>query len=71
MTEEAYVEYEKDTLGYHRNMASAVFGPESKSVAFLDEKAALEEDGLNARVVVAENQMVLLLTSIEFGGGSV
>lgn len=55
------------TLGYHRNMAAAVFGEDSPAVKFLDKKIAESENGLEEEVVVEESQLVYLLGKLHLG----
>ena len=51
------------TLGYHRTMARAVFGPTSAAVKFLDAKIA--EQGEDEECIVPEEQLIQLLAQIE------
>jgi hypothetical protein len=62
------LDYPRDTLGYHRQMAVAVFGEESPAVVWLDAKAAESPKGLNEGVVADEGQVVYLLTKLHFAG---
>jgi hypothetical protein len=55
------------TLGNYRKLTAAVFGSDSKAVAFLDEKIKSEPEGENAEVLVEEGQTIALLASIHFG----
>lgn len=57
-------EYPRGTLGYHREFAEAMFGPNSPAIAWIDKEAAASPDGLNASVTVPEQQMVLMLQGI-------
>jgi hypothetical protein len=56
------------TLGNYRKLTAAVFGPNSKAVAFLDEKIKSDPEGENAEVEADEGQTVHLLANIHFGG---
>jgi hypothetical protein len=53
------------TLGYHRDMAAAVFGEESAAVYFLDEQIATHPRGRDEEVIVAEHELIGLLIDIE------
>lgn len=55
------------TLGNYRRLTVLVFGPESRAVAYLDEKIAAQ--GADEPVIVDERQMLHLLAHID-GGGS-
>jgi hypothetical protein len=50
---------EPSTLGVYRKMASALFGMDSKAVAFLDQK--IIEQGEGEQVIANEGQMIQLL----------
>lgn len=52
-------------LGHYRKLAAAVFGKESKAVAFLDGKIAESPQGDQEPVLADESQMVMLLTQID------
>lgn len=52
------------TLGNYRKLAAAVFGRESKAVAFIDEKIKESAKGANEWVVADEGQMIHLLVSL-------
>ena len=54
------------TLGNYRELASAVFGKDSKPVKFLDEKIAASPNGEDEEVIQNEQQMVLLLGTMGF-----
>ncbi len=47
------------TLGNYRIIATALFGPESGAIRFLDNRIA--EQGANQPVIADESQMLLLL----------
>jgi hypothetical protein len=57
----------KDTLGYHRDMAAAVFGEDSKAVVFMDKKIKESPRGRDEPVIAAESQIVYLLARIHYG----
>ena len=52
-------------LKYHRDLAAAVFGPDSPAVAFLDSKIA--RYGGDEEVIIDEGQLILLLQKIHKG----
>ena len=58
------------TLGNYRKFAVAVFGKDSKSVKFLDDKIAASPSGANEEVLAAERQMVQVLIQLSEGGGA-
>lgn len=64
-----------NTLGYHRKMAAVVLGEDSRAVKYLDKK--IEEhttetkSGSDEKVLISEEQMVLLLFQVHNGTGSV
>lgn len=64
------VEREKGlvTLGYHRSMASIIFGEDSPAVKFLDKKIAESPNGEKEEVLVAESQVVMLLSCLHNQG---
>jgi len=49
------------TLGNYRRLAAAVFGENSRAVAFLDEKIATSPERENEEVIADEGQMIYLL----------
>jgi hypothetical protein len=53
------------TLGNYRKMCALIFGPDSKSVKYLDKRIA--EEGEDEEVIVDESQMVYILTQIHLG----
>jgi len=55
------------TLGNYRKLTAAVFGPDSKAVAFLDKKIKSDPEGENAEVEATEHQTIVLLANIHFG----
>lgn len=67
MTEKT--EPKPDTLGYHRDMAAAVFGESSPAVKFLDDKIAASPNGRDEAVIVPESQVVHMLGKLHFGDG--
>lgn len=53
------------TLGSYRDIATAVFGEQSKAVEFLEAKIA--EQGVDEEVVLDEGQMLHLLMDLHLG----
>lgn len=49
------------TLGYIREMAAVVFGPDSPAVKFLDKKIAESPNGEKEEVLVSEEQLIMML----------
>jgi len=60
-------DYPKDTLGYHYVRAEAIFGKDSESLKYLDEKIKESPLGKEEKVVAPEEQMLHLLGNIHFG----
>lgn len=56
--------YPKDTLGYHHTLSKAVFGEDSPATKFLEDKASKVSKGMNEVVIMPEEQMVYLLSTI-------
>ncbi|MEE1914659.1 hypothetical protein ACET9R_18835 [Aeromonas veronii] len=56
------------TLGNYRIMAVAVFGQDSKAVAFLDKKIAESPNGVDEEVIVEESQAVSMLGQLHIEG---
>ncbi|WP_439823959.1 hypothetical protein [Aeromonas caviae] len=56
------------TLGNYRIMAVAVFGQDSKAVAFLDKKIAESPNGVDEEVIVDESQAVAMLGQLHMKG---
>ena len=56
------------TLGYHLQMATAVFRDNSAAVVFLKRKIAESPKGADEDVIADEGQMVYLLTQIHLKG---
>lgn len=52
------------TLGEYRKLTAAVFGKDSKAVAFLDKKIKESPNGENEEVLADEGQMIQLLASL-------
>lgn len=55
------------TLGNYRLLTAAVFGKDSKAVAYLDKKIAESPNGENEEVIAEENQMISMLYSVHSG----
>ena len=53
------------TLGNYRDLATAFFGETSPQVKFLDDKIAASTKGRDEEVIAAENQMLMLLGSLQ------
>lgn len=49
------------TLGYHREIAAVVFGPDSPAVKFLDKKIAESPNGEKEEVLVSKGQLTMML----------
>jgi hypothetical protein len=45
----------------------ALFGEDSRAVAFLDQKIAESPNGADAKVIADETQMLILLAQVEYG----
>ena len=59
------------TLGSYRQLAAAVFGENSKAVAFLDEKISTSPNRENEEVRAPESQMLYALTNLNFQEASI
>lgn len=55
------------TLGTYRLLASALWGEDSRAVAFLDGKIKQSPNGADEGVIADETQMLILLGQIEYG----
>lgn len=53
---------ENSTLGNYKKIAEMVFGKDSGAVKFLETKIAESPNGEDEEVIVAESQMIVLLT---------
>ena len=62
------VTHKPDTLGYHRELASIVFGEDSPAVTWLDAKIAESPNGEQEQVIAHETQVVALLMAIHKNG---
>lgn len=58
------------TLATYRMLTVALFGEDSRAVAFLDQKIAESPNGADEVVIADETQMLLLLVSVEYGKNS-
>jgi hypothetical protein len=56
------------TLGYHREIAAMVFGPDSPAVKFLDKKIAESPNGEKEEVIVSEGQLIHMLWELHDKG---
>lgn len=53
--------YQKNTLGYHYEMAKTIFGESSRPAKFLKGKADESPNGFNEGCIASEGQVMMLL----------
>jgi len=58
----------KDTLGYHRMMAAAIFSEDGPAVVYLDKQIADAPNGEDEGCIIDERFVVMVLGRLEFGG---